>query len=337
MKRKLFNLANRILRPSGVQIYTGKGREYSADSAALSESLSNAVRIGRNAALETFVAYLKVSQKKSSSTVWGNTFDFLLEHLTQDEPLGALARTVANVSDDLDKPVDQFIRFYADHYHMGRSQWAQDIFVMYSTGSLTGGNYLEIGGADGVTHSNTLSLRDCLNWRGTLLEPHPEQFKRLQFSRGASDSVLNLAVAAGDSPTKATLIDAGQLSAIQEMAGLDIHSETRSLASNFFEVNCEPFHAIVRNAGPLHYLSLDVEGAEYELLKSLRWGELSPPKCVTVEHNWRLGDIEKIRDLMHCVGYIEPFADSPWLTRGDLWFMYPNEDIRDCNHVAVDS
>ena len=81
---------------------------------------------------------------------------------------------------------------YAAHHMKSKSQWSQDIWVMYSL-EIQQMSYLEIGGADGYTHSNTLSLEMYLGWSGTLVEPERHQFNILKIAR-RNNNLLNRAL-----------------------------------------------------------------------------------------------------------------------------------------------
>ena len=74
--------------------------------------------------------------------------------------------------------------------------------------------------------------------------------------------------------------------------------------------------------GPIDYFSLDVEGAEVIILESLKWHEVNRPGIITVEHNFRVDDIDRLKNLLIPLGYIEMFAEESWLRRGDLWFVH---------------
>ena len=45
------------------------------------------------------------------------------------------------------------------------------------------GVYIELGALNGVLISNTKFFEDKLNWKGILIEPHPEEFERLKCNR----------------------------------------------------------------------------------------------------------------------------------------------------------
>jgi hypothetical protein len=42
------------------------------------------------------------------------------------------------------------------------------------------GVYIELGALDGVLYSNTKFFEDLFNWKGILIEPHPEKFELLK-------------------------------------------------------------------------------------------------------------------------------------------------------------
>ena len=92
-----------------------------------------------------------------------------------------------------DYELANFMRFYAAHHMKSKSQWSQDIWVMYESRNSTNKSYLEIGGADGYTHSNTLSLEMYLGWSGTLVEPERHQFNILKIAR-RNNNLLNRAL-----------------------------------------------------------------------------------------------------------------------------------------------
>ena len=79
-----------------------------------------------------------------------------------------------------DAELKEFMTFYADKWKPSASQWSQDIFALYASQSKTNGSFLEVGGADGLTHSNTLMLERSYEWSGTLIEPDTEQFNILK-------------------------------------------------------------------------------------------------------------------------------------------------------------
>jgi FkbM family methyltransferase len=218
-------------------------------------------------------------------------------------------------------PVSNFMDFYAKHYMLSRSQWSQDMFAMYATGMKSGGRYLEIGGADGITHSNTIALRDSLGWGGILVEPDPEMFRQLKENRGHTDKVVEAAISPGGGSGRATLRRAGVLSALQGHEGKDLHFEKRINSTAMAEVITIDLTDLILQEPHLDYFSLDVEGAEMSILRSIRWEEIDPPTLITVEHNDRSEDMIGLRIFLKEKGYLELFPNAKWLTRGDFWMV----------------
>ena len=59
-------------------------------------------------------------------------------------------------------------------------------------GSQTNGTFLEIGGNDGSSTTNTWRLENCHGWRGILVEGHPQLFQTMRAKR---PRVLSLGMA----------------------------------------------------------------------------------------------------------------------------------------------
>ncbi|MEB3316907.1 MAG: FkbM family methyltransferase [Cyanobacteriota bacterium] len=221
-----------------------------------------------------------------------------------------------------DQEIKDFMRFYAEFFRHSCSQWTQDVFVMYQTRMKRHGSYLEVGGADGLTHSNTLSLRDHLGWSGVLVEPDPDLSALLRASRGHTDQVIHAAISPDGSTGSALLRRAGQLSALVGHEGRDIHSEQRKHHEGTATVEMVDLTTVLKTQPRIDYFSLDVEGAELSILQSIRWREIIPPGLITVEHNFRPSEKEGIRRLLSENGYSEKYEGHDWLRRGDLWMVH---------------
>ena len=129
----------------------------------------------------------------------------------------------------------EFIRFYASNWNLSASQWSQDMFVMYAVGSKRGGLFLEIGGADGFTHSNTYALEHHLGWSGTLVEPDPGQFKVLQHAR-KNNALINAAISPRGTDERCRLRRVGQFSSLVGHEGDDMHAKRRTESQAFATV-----------------------------------------------------------------------------------------------------
>ena len=59
-------------------------------------------------------------------------------------------------------------------------------------GNMRNGTFVEIGGNDGLSTTNTYHLERCLGWQGLLIEGHPENFNKMVRARPGA---LNLGTA----------------------------------------------------------------------------------------------------------------------------------------------
>lgn len=235
---------------------------------------------------------------------------------------GGAAETFAHYIINQDKlPSDDnladFMRFYSNNWKLSAAQWSQDIFVMYALNSKREGLFLEIGGADGFTHSNTYALEQHLGWQGTLVEPDPDQFTVLQKAR-KHNTLINAAISPRGTDEYFRLRRVGQLSSLVGHEGSDMHANTRMASHAFAEVRGITLTELL-SANAFDYFSLDVEGAELEIMKSVDWSSVRKPHVLTIEHNFREKDRLGLKDLLKAQGYIEHFENYDWLRRGDLW------------------
>lgn len=134
------------------------------------------------------------------------------------------------------------------------------------------GFFLECGAADGETLSNTLLLEMKHNWTGVLIEANPATYKGI---RPRHRNVFSLNVCLSPSAHPATLsfnvVEDNLRSALGEGKGAVL-------------AQCLPLYSILLALGnpTVHYLSLDVEGAEQAVLDSVPWQKVDV-KVLTVE------------------------------------------------------
>jgi len=144
--------------------------------------------------------------------------------------------------------------------------------------------YIEIGANDGVRLSNTLALELYFGWRGILLEPISKSFRALEKNRSRRRNVLlNIACVASDN--KAEKVEMIYCDLMSIALGLDSDvsdpSEHAIRGSKFLkpgvELRREVVEASTMTSALVHaeapesigFLSLDVEGAELEVLRGI--------------------------------------------------------------------
>ena len=129
---------------------------------------------------------------------------------------------------------------------------------------LRGGTFLEIGGVDGFTESNTWIFEACLGWQGVLIEAQPLAFASLKRNRPRS---LNLRMAA-------CRHDAGWVdytSTETSTARVAGAARGQPRPERTIRVECGALgkRLLALNVRRLDFLSIDVEGAELTVAESL--------------------------------------------------------------------
>jgi FkbM family methyltransferase len=154
------------------------------------------------------------------------------------------------------------------------------------------GNYIELGALDGVLYSNTKYFDDTLNWSGILIEPHPEKFKLLKKNR-PNNFLFNDLVSCHKEPLKFRYF----VDSHAAVSGVE-NTLSKHHFDVFFESNNEwnkqqpqatkmiipkTFTEIIKSTNLTHFdfLSLDVEGHEYEVLRS--WDFSIPIDLILIE------------------------------------------------------
>lgn len=132
---------------------------------------------------------------------------------------------------------------------------------------LRGGTFLEIGGANGLEQSNTWIFELCLGWRGILVEAHPRFFLQMMRNRPAT---LNMQFAAcprgsgGWANFSAQRWTGARVIRADEFVGSEGSVQTVPVQCGHLGV-----HLSHLNVQRLDFLSVDVEGEEFTVLRSL--------------------------------------------------------------------
>lgn len=166
------------------------------------------------------------------------------------------------------------------------SQYFQDeaVFklVFDNTGPLEKRRFVEFGASDGFYNSNTLFFERAWDWSGLLLEGDPDLVIQARTVRRAP--VLNKVVCSSSKDVVFARFAQMGLSGImtedtikERIAARKAKGERAELLSKT-SVRCEPLASILLEQGwkktdPIDFLSIDVEGAELDIVKSFKWDE----------------------------------------------------------------
>jgi len=173
-----------------------------------------------------------------------------------------------------------------------KSQWGQDKWVAELFSHKRELFFLDIGAYDGETISNTYYLEKELNWKGILIEPNPYEYNKLIKVR--TNPSEQICISNIEGPVKFILN--GWSSAINENFTDDEILKLRN-SNNEIEIQSYKIETILNKHNTpkiIDYMSLDVEGGEFEILNSFPFNDYKI-MAMNVEHNAHLGkkSIEK--------------------------------------------
>lgn len=160
------------------------------------------------------------------------------------------------------------------HSQFGQDKFLNDnIFHDYKYGI-----FVDVGAHDGITYNNTLMYSDKYKWNGYNIEPIPSVFELLEKNR---PNCVNLNCAVSDEDGMAEFIlNTGYT---EMLSGLKKNYDNRHISrlehelatyggnSNICNVETKRLSTIFKdlNIKYVNYLSIDVEGAEMSVLKSI--------------------------------------------------------------------
>lgn len=153
----------------------------------------------------------------------------------------------------------------------------ENVFNYAEVGLAREGFFVDLAAGHPTTHSNTWFLETFLDWKGILIEPNPRFAELLREQRTAS--VVEKVIAAEDDVSVPFRIDNGMLGGIvgDEFDNYPKKIENAEGKTEVVALKTQTLHSVLESCGApaeIDYLSLDVEGAEWECLRSFpfsRW------------------------------------------------------------------
>jgi FkbM family methyltransferase len=158
------------------------------------------------------------------------------------------------------------------------SQAGQDVAVDRHFRQKRGGTFIDVGGYDGVTGSNTVFFEQWRGWTGVLVEPVSANLERAKATR--SCPCLGYAVADQEGTAEFITVTEGftqmsGLSGSYDEAMLKRVRENPRHKEATIEVPTKPLAAILVEAGinDPDFVSLDIEGGELAALQSFPFAD----------------------------------------------------------------
>lgn len=194
------------------------------------------------------------------------------------------------------------------------SQSGQDAFVIFYFKNKRNGVFLDIGANDGIYLSNTYYLEKELGWTGICVEPIPDIFNKMNKVRNCIK--INAGIADKKSIEKFTFVDgpsnmlSGMSKEYNEQHKQRVLRETQQLGGSIKEIDvqCLVLNDVLieHNIYDIDYLSLDTEGNEFKILKTIDFNKFNI-QVMSIENNYN--NIEQTRFIeskgYYCMGKLE--------------------------------
>ena len=187
-------------------------------------------------------------------------------------------------------------------------QFGQDAWAASARGG--GGRdgfFVELGAQDGARTSNTRALEERLGWRGVCIEADPLNFRVLRYQRPMCRTVR--AAVGAKSGTKVSFESGGLRGAafggFGGATGFARYRGQSAPSGTKVEMETTTLTDVLRSARApalIDYLSLDVEGAEVDVLEGLD-SNTYVIRAISVEHNFEETKRQRIFDLLSSRGY----------------------------------
>lgn len=198
-----------------------------------------------------------------------------------------------------------------------KSQIRQDLFVLSHLEFKRNGFFVEFGATNGVDLSNTYLLEKEFGWFGILAEPAHCYQAALKESRLCHIDLDCVWSKSGESLMFNEVLDA-TYSTINNYSKGDAHQGFRK-AGKKYEVHTISLNDLLaKHNAPkeIDYLSIDTEGSEYEILKSLDFSKYKF-RVITCEHNYTPMR-ERIFEILSKQGYRRVYES---LSMFDDWYI----------------
>ena len=189
------------------------------------------------------------------------------------------------------------------------------------------GFYVDVGAHDGISINNTLYFEKNNNWTGINIEPIKKVFDNLVINR-PNNINLNCAVCNNDGETDflSNTCYTEMISGIKDnfdirhFMRLDFENKRYGSTTELIKVNTKKLETILdeNNISHINYLSIDVEGSEFEVIKSINFDKVFID-VIGFENNY--DDVS-----VHIVEYLQ---------NKDFIFIHKSIDIFMINKMSI--
>lgn len=184
-----------------------------------------------------------------------------------------------------------------------KSQFGQDKILLSLIGEKRNGFFIELGGCDGISLSNSYFFEKELDWNGVIIEPEPYSYGKLKVNRKCFTSNALCSDVSG--VEKEFLLAGATSGIISESSGYYIKKNMNNDKIKIITTTLEKVLNDFNAPKNIDFLSLDVEGHEYEVLKNFPFHKYIID-IICVENNSSIDNtdnIEKVVNLLENNNY----------------------------------
>ena len=201
-------------------------------------------------------------------------------------------------------------------YTRSKAEYFQDLWVLKELDFKKGGFFVEFGATNGVDASNTFLLERDFEWQGILAEPNIVYHEALSKNRICNIDNRLVWDISGEKIEFLAMNESYISVAKQDSKLLDFNLSTKSRLELVQSISLTDL--LLEYSAPkiIDFVSVDVEGSEYRILKSFLDDGQFKVRLFVIEHNWR-DDSHRIRQLLENRGYELAFEN---ISERDFWF-----------------
>ena len=183
---------------------------------------------------------------------------------------------------------ENLISFISKNFLKSQSQIFQDLFVYYIL-KKEKGIYCEVGALDGKEFSNTLYLEKEHGWHGILCEPNKSYQELIKKNRPNNILIVEPLFSKENQEINFTELEGGRSGMDKSFDGEKKYKLKTTTLNKVLNENL--------NGKNVNYISIDTEGAEYEIIKELDFDKFYP-EIITIEHNYEKKKRNQIYNLL---------------------------------------
>jgi FkbM family methyltransferase len=209
-----------------------------------------------------------------------------------------------------------------------RSQFGQDAFLdRLVFHGFRDGYFVDVGAHDGESCSNSVFFERERGWRGLCIEPNAAVFERLSRARTAECICCCIAAMPGEAAflqvTGPSEMLSGMAASYDEEHRRRLEAEAAADGSTYrtITVPAMPLARLLgeRHVAEIHFLGIDTEGGEAEILRSFDFAQVFV-HAIAVEENYREGGVAGFLGGHGLVPLLRLAVDTVYLNRGSPFF-----------------